>query len=38
MALQTIEAQGGIAKMSQICVVVEKRLNGPKLSAQGKAS
>lgn len=38
IALQTIEANGGIAEMSHIYDAVERHLNGPKLSTQGKAS
>jgi len=38
IALQTIEANGGIAKMSQIYDAVERHLNGLRLSPQGEAS
>jgi len=38
VALQTIESNGGQAEMSQIYDAIEKCLNGPMLSAQGKAS
>lgn len=38
IALETIEANGGIAEMSQIYQAVERRLNGATLSIQGKAS
>jgi Restriction endonuclease len=37
-ALQTIQDRGGVAQMPDIYQPVEKRLNGPKLSAQGRAS
>jgi Restriction endonuclease len=38
IALQTIQDRGGVAQMPNIYQAVEKRLNGPKLSAQGRAS
>lgn len=38
IALQTIEANGGIATMQQISSAVEERLAGRRLSEQGKAS
>jgi hypothetical protein len=38
IALQTIDAHGGIASMSMLYPAVEQQMNGAKLSEQGKAS
>jgi len=38
IALQKIDSNGGVAQMSEIYTAVESRLNGKKLSKQGKAS